>query len=209
MVTASVTDASAFAMTVMGASAGGFQALRQILGVLPLDYETPILVVRHQSPDADDYVVRALGRETPLRVGFAEQGQRPEQGHVYLAPPDRHLLVDDGGCLCLTDGPPIHFSRPAIDPLFLSSARFYRRQLLAVVLTGGNQDGAAGAAEVKRLGGTLVVQHPESAEAARMPREALALTEPDYLVWLSQIGPLLWDLNRQARPADAIDGPGG
>jgi len=182
---------------VIGASQGGFEALKKVLAPLPVDFSVPILVVRHQCARSDGYVVQALNQICQLKVKFAEQRECPQPGTVYLAPPDLHLLVDKEGCLQLVHSDPVHFSRPAIDPLFESAAHCYGSRLLAVVLTGANSDGADGVVMVKKYNGRVLVQDPMTAEADVMPKAALAAVEADYIIWLDQIGPMLWTLTHK------------
>jgi len=186
----------AFDMIVIGTSLGGLSALRAVLHTLPANFPTPILIVRHLPANTDDYVIETLSRDCLLTVQKATQGQAPQPGCVYIAPPDRHLQLDPAGCLQITDTEKVNFSRPAIDPLFFSAAQQYGRRLIAVLLTGANADGAQGLLAVKQAGGTVIIQDPKSAEADVMPLAGLALLQPDHLVWLSQIGSLLWDLTR-------------
>lgn len=189
---------TSFELIVVGASHGGFEALKKVLRPLPADFPVPILVVRHQSPQTDDYLIDAMNRACQLKVTFAEAGERPQPGVVYIAPPDRHLLVDHNGRLKVTDDAPVNFSRPAIDPLFLSAAKRYGASVLAVVLTGANDDGAIGAAAIHNNGGRVMVQDPVSAESPTMPLATITTVPLDGndIVWLDQIGPQLWDLTR-------------
>jgi len=183
-------------MIVVGTSQGGFDALKIILAPLPADFKIPILVVRHQAPDSDDYIIKSLARITQLKIGYALNGQIPESGGVYLAPPDRHLLLGIDKRMRLSRDKPVHFSRPAIDPLFQTAAAVFGSHLAAVVLTGANSDGAEGAKEVKAKGGLVIVQDPDSAEARVMPEAALISVTADHIIWLNQIGPFLWSLTR-------------
>jgi two-component system chemotaxis response regulator CheB len=183
-------------MVVAGTSMGGFQALKQIFSPLPSDFPVPVLVVRHQASDTDHYVIDAMNRESQLRFKFAEEGEWPLAGTVYLAPPDSHMMVHSSGQIHLSSGQPVNYSRPSIDPLFISAAQLYGESLLAMVLTGANSDGVEGVKRVKQLGGRVLVQDPGSAEADTLPRAALAAIEADFLIWLDQIGPFLWGINR-------------
>jgi len=185
-------------LIVIGTSQGGFTALKIVLAPLPVDFPIPILVVRHQLSDSDNYVVQALSQACQLKVKFSEEGDCPKAGTVYLAPPDRHLLVDKEGCLQLSQDDPVKFSRPAIDPLFKSAARYYGSSLLAVIMTGANSDGAEGVMEVKKQNGQVLIQDPDSAEADVMPRAAMAAVTADHITWLAQIGPMLWTLTRES-----------
>nr|WP_320016817.1 chemotaxis protein CheB [uncultured Desulfobacter sp.] len=181
-------------MIVVGTSQGGFDALHSLLTPLPEDFNIPILVVRHQRPDAGDYILKALGRATKLKIHFAVHWALPAPGQVLLAPPDRHLLVGEDGRMILSDDEPVNFSRPAIDPLFESAAKKYGPRLIAVVLTGANHDGAKGVKAVKANGGIVIVQDPDSADARQMPEAALAAVSVDQIIWLDQIGPFLWSM---------------
>lgn len=186
-----------FTIIVVGTSQGGLEALRAVLSPLPADFPVPILVVRHQVADAGDYLLQALQKNCALKVRYGEAGEWPQPGTVYIAPPDRHLLLGTKGELQLSADKPVHFSRPAIDPLFKSAANCYGAAVLAVVLTGANSDGAEGVVEIKKKGGKVLVQDPESAETDTMPKAALAAIKADYIVWLDQIGPHLWTLTRK------------
>ena len=181
---------------VIGTSAGGFQALNSVLAPLPEDFPLPILVVRHQSPDSNDYLVKALQQACRVQVQHAQDGQTPQAGRVYIAPPGRHLRIRPGGKMGLSDDEPVNFSRPSIDVLFSSAAEHYGKSLLAVILTGANSDGAAGVQGVKNHGGCVMVQDPASAHSKEMPQAAQAAVEADWVVWLDQIGPQLWSLTR-------------
>lgn len=180
----------------IGTSHGGFEALKSVLKPLPKDFCVPILVVRHQPPSTDGYIISALNDICQLDVSFAEDGVKPEAGHVYLAPPDRHMLIDGEGRIKLTNDPKVNFSRPAIDPLFASISTRFKQAALVIVLTGANNDGAMGAAQIKSQGGSVIVQDPASAEAPAMPTAVIEATEIDDIVWLDQIGPFIWTLCR-------------
>ncbi len=183
-------------MVVVGTSMGGFQALKKIFSPLPVDFPVPVLVVRHQASDTDHYVIEALNGECQLYFKFAEEGERPMAGTVYLAPPDTHMMIRSSGQIHLSTGQPVNHSRPSIDPLFISASQQYGESLLAVVLTGANADGVEGLKLVKQRGGRVLVQDPESAEADMLPRAAMDAVEVDDLIWLDQIGSFLWGINR-------------
>lgn len=183
-------------MVVIGASMGGFHALQRIFSPLPADLSMPVLVVRHQAADTDPAVIHALNRASHLQFKFAEEGEKPRAGVVYIAPPDQHLLVSRSGKIHLSSGQRVNHSRPSIDPLFTSASEYYGRSLLAVVLTGSNRDGVDGCKSVKQAGGAVLVQDPASAESDILPTSVLQSVEVDHLVWLDQIGAFLWGLNR-------------
>lgn len=184
-------------MVVIGTSLGGLDALLAVLAPLPMDFPAPILVVRHQYFLADDYVVKLLDNACLLKVEFAKDKVKPVAGHVYLAPPDQHLLLDQAGQMVINQGAKVMHSRPSIDLLFKSAAPLLHSKLTAVILTGANEDGCDGAKQVKVNGGIVVVQDPDSAEAAIMPRAVIDAGMADHVVWLNQIGPFLWDRVRK------------
>jgi two-component system chemotaxis response regulator CheB len=178
----------------MGASWGGLAALERILGGLPRGFRTPIAIAQHRSPDGSSAgLAHLLGAYAELPVADVEDKQPIEPGHVYLAPPDYHLLVEaDAFALSVDDA--VLYSRPSIDVLFESAADVYRDRLIAVILTGANEDGAHGIAAVKRLGGYTIVQNPAEAERPEMPRAALRAIEPDKVLSLAAIPRALADL---------------
>lgn len=158
----------------VAASAGGIPALGQLLGGLPASFPGAVLVVLHLEPHRASRLAQVLQRWSALPVTQAAAGERPAAGRVYVAPPDRHLVIAPDGSLELADTPPEHYSRPSADPLFASLAAFRGARAVAVVLSGMGVDGARGAAEVERGGGTVLVQDAASAEYYGMPGAALA-----------------------------------
>jgi two-component system chemotaxis response regulator CheB len=178
----------------MGASWGGLAALEHVLAGLPRGFRVPIAIAQHRSPDGGSAgLARLLDVHTELSVVDAEDKQPIEPGHVYLAPPDYHLYLEpDGFALSIDDA--VLYSRPSIDVLFESAADQYRDRLVAVILTGANEDGAHGIATVKRLGGYTIVQNPAEAERAEMPRAALRAIVPDKVLSLAAIPGALVEL---------------
>jgi two-component system chemotaxis response regulator CheB len=165
----------------IGASAGGLGALSAVLTPLPGDFPAPVMAVIHLPPDRDSMVPALLAEACALKVVEAEDKIAAEAGCVYFAPPDYHLLVELDGRLSLSSDEPVLFSRPSIDVLFESAADAYGPNLTAVVLTGANEDGAAGARAVARAGGRVIVQEPAGAYASAMPLAALEAA-PDACV---------------------------
>ena len=161
-------------LVVIGTSWGGLDALREILPALPTDLDAAIVVAQHRSPDSREYGLRdLLGAVTRLPVCEAGDKELLEPGKVYVAPADYHLLVE-GNVVALSVDEPVLYARPSIDVLFESAAESYRERCVGVVLTGANEDGARGLARVAELGGAAIVQDPETAVRAEMPRAALA-----------------------------------
>lgn len=158
---------------VIGASAGAVEALLALLPGLPAD-SPPILVAVHVPPDRDNMLVPLLQARCALQIKEAEDKETARGGVVYFAPPDYHLLVEQTGDLALSSDEAVHYSRPSIDVLFESAADAWGPHLAGVILTGANDDGAAGLAAVARAGGLALVQDPTRAAAAAMPQAALA-----------------------------------
>lgn len=186
---------------VMGASSGGLQALFSVLGALPADYPLPILVAQHLLSQQPSELAAALGARLQLRVHEASDKWPLQAGEVCVAVPDYHLLLErddvDGArqyCVGLSQEPPECFSRPAINLLFESASVSTGGRVVGVILTGANEDGARGAACLKRWGGHLIVQEPSSAECESMPRATLAVADPDMIGNTSEIGSYLLKL---------------
>jgi two-component system, chemotaxis family, protein-glutamate methylesterase/glutaminase len=175
---------------VIGASAGGVEALRQLVNELPADLPASLFVVLHippQSPSVLPYILERAGKLTALHP---QDGAKIEHGHIYIAPPDRHLLVDRD-LIRVTRGPKENRYRPAVDPLFRSAARSYGPRVVGVILTGALDDGTAGLRDVKQRGGVAVVQDPLEALYSGMPSSALANVRVDYCLPLAEVAPTL------------------
>jgi two-component system chemotaxis response regulator CheB len=176
---------------VMGTSAGGIQALSQVLKHMPASLPAAILVVLHQGPDSSTSTLKSiLQKSTAFRCLVPRSGAVIKPGIAYLAPANRHMLVV-GGKVLLTDGPRENNYRPAIDTLFRSAAVAYGPRVIGVVLTGMLQDGVAGMEAVKRCGGICIVQHPEDAEFASMPQSVLSNMVVDHQVPLDGMSKVL------------------
>jgi len=175
-----------FNLVVVGVSSGGLHALQTLLAGLPGDFPWPLAVVQHRTLDADDTLARLLQTRTVLPVTDVLDKEPIQPGHVYLAPPDYHLLVE-AGWFALSKDAPVSYSRPSIDVLFESAADVYGAGVIGVVLTGASADGARGAARIKACGGCVVVQDPDTAECSVMPCAALAATAVDGVLKLEAI----------------------
>lgn len=158
---------------VIGGSAGAIEALSQILPALPRTFRPPVFVTVHIPINRPSLLTPLFADKCELPVLEAEDKTPIEPGVIYFAPPDYHLLVESRSQLTLSVEDPVNYSRPAIDVLFESAADVYEDRLLGVILTGANHDGAAGLQRVVACGGTGLVQLPETAYAAEMPRAAL------------------------------------
>lgn len=172
---------------VLGASAGGFEALLAIARVLPADFVPALLVVLHLPPDRSSRIAELMAPVCALPVTEALDKQPVRGGTVTIAPPDYHLLVEPGGRLALSVDPPVLYSRPAIDPLFESAAIAWGPRLLGILLTGASADGSAGVAAVRRRGGHAWIQSPDDARVPIMPASALEHAGADAVLTLSQI----------------------
>jgi two-component system chemotaxis response regulator CheB len=178
---------AAFDVVAMAASAGGLMALNEILSGLPGDFRAAIVVVQHLDPRHRSLMAEILSRRTQLRVRQAEEGDCLQPATVYIAPPDRHLLVNPDGSLSLSQSELVHFVRPSADLLFESVAASYRERAIAVVLTGTGSDGAMGVQAIKKMGGTVLAQDQESAEFAGMPVAARQTGVVDFVLPLAEI----------------------
>ena len=158
---------------------------------LPAGFGLPVVIVQHRPRDADNYLVEHLLELGTLPVVDAAEMQTLHRGVVYLAPAGYHLLIETGNGFRLSCENPVNYSQPSIDVLFESASDVYAERLIGVVLTGSNQDGAAGLARIKDRGGLTIVQDPASAHAARMPASAIQATEVDHVLPVEEIGPLL------------------
>lgn len=172
---------------VIGTSAGGLRALKCIIEALPSEFELPILIVQHLSPQSGGFLPNYLGQYTHQKIKEAEPNEPILNGHVYIAPANYHLLVEKDKKLSLTVDEKVNFSRPSIDLLFESAAEAFLDQLLGILLTGANNDGAKGITRVHQLGGTTIAQHPESAEVKTMPQSAIETGDIDWVLHLNEI----------------------
>jgi two-component system chemotaxis response regulator CheB len=177
-------------IVVIGASSGGIEALRTVVGGLEPDFPAPICVVVHTSPQSPGMIELIMSRAGRLPASNAADGERLQPGRIYIAPPDRHLLVEPG-TLRLTRGPKENRFRPAIDPLFRSAAQVYGPGAVGVVLSGGLDDGTAGLRSIKQLGGAAIVQDPADALFPSMPQSAIKHVAVDHIVASGQLAPLL------------------
>ncbi len=182
---------TAFDVIGVVASAGGLRALSELLSGLPPVFPAALVVVQHLDPRQRSLLADILSRRTLLRVKQAEQQDRIQPGVVYVAAPDRHLLVNLDGTLSFSHSEPVHFVRPSADLLLESLAGSYRERAIAVVLTGAGSDGAMGVKAVRKMGGTVIVQESQSAEFAGMPEAAIGTGDVDLVLPLSEIAAAL------------------
>ena len=190
-------------LIVIGASAGGVEALTAVVSDLPADLPAAVLIVLHTNPHAPSHLPAILRRASALPAFHPEDCELIRPGRVLVAPPDRHLAVEDSR-VRVSRGATENGHRPAVDVLFRTAAKSYGPRVVGVVLTGNLDDGAAGLAMVKRCGGFAVVQDPEEADFPGMPANALLQTAADEVAPLAAIGPLLAGLAGSPLPASAV-----
>jgi two-component system chemotaxis response regulator CheB len=181
---------------VIGASAGGVEALSILLPALPSRTPMALMIVVHLPRDRPSLLVDIFSRKCAIKVREAQDKEPIEGGTVYFAPSNYHLLVDPGPQLALSVDDLVHHSRPSIDVLFESAAYVYRERLLGIILTGANGDGAEGLAMVHDRGGITVVQEPGTAHSSQMVVAAQRLRTPDYVMTLEEIAEMLVNLTR-------------
>lgn len=201
-----MTDTNTGMLIVIGASAGGLGALKQIVAQLSGDLPAAVFIVTHMSPDTTgDVLVRSLDVAGPLACVHATDGQQFAAGTIYVAPPDRHMLID-GGKIMLTKGARENRYRPAIDPLFRSAAVAHGNRVIGVILTGYLDDGTSGMAAIRRCGGVCIAQDPDDADHPDMPRSVIANVGVDHCLPVADLGALLSDLAR-ATPGPRVPPP--
>lgn len=179
---------------MVGASAGGVEALRALVSGLPADLPAAVFIVLHMPTTATSALPEVLSRYTTLPVSTAVEGAPIELGHLYIAPPDHHLFFQDD-TIQLNRGPRENGHRPAVDPLFQSAARAYGPRVIGVILSGVLDDGAMGLSVIKERGGTAIVQDPTDALFPGMPASSLEATQVDAIARADELGQLLGDLS--------------
>ena len=183
--------APAFDLVVLAASAGGLNALSEVLGALPAAFPAAVVVVQHLDPRHRSLLDDILRRRTRLTVRLASEGDKIEPGLVLIAPPDHHVLVNLDRTVSLSQSDLVHFVRPSADLLFESAAGSYRERVIAVILTGSGVDGSMGVKAVKEKGGTVIAQDEASSQFFGMPGSAIQTGAVDFVLSLDEIGPAL------------------
>jgi two-component system chemotaxis response regulator CheB len=198
------TSVAGHDIIVIGASAGGVEALVQLVRGLPADLPAALFVVLHTPSTGTSALPNILGRAGPFEAVHPKDGSPIETGQIYVAPPDHHLLVKHG-YVRVTAGPREHGSRPAVDPLFRTAALAYGRRVIGVVLSGNLDDGTIGLAAIKARGGLAVVQDPDDALYPGMPESAIQHVLVDHVVTIADMPPLLERLARTPIPPQGAD----
>lgn len=178
---------AAFDIVAIAASAGGLTALVKVLSTLPAEFPAAIAIVQHLGPQHRSFMAEILSRHTDMTVKQAQEGDCLTPGTAYVAPPNRHLLVNGDGTLSLSQSELVHFLRPSADLLFESVAAIYKERAIAVVLTGTGSDGTIGVEAIKKMGGTTIVQDAKTAEFSGMPSAAIQTGNIDFILPLDEI----------------------
>ena len=183
---------------LIAASAGGLDPIRQIVAALPIPCGASVFVVRHIG-NLQSVLPDLLTEAAGLPATHAQDGSLIEAGHIYVAPPDHHMILEVGR-IRLNRGPKIHFTRPAADPLFISAAEVYGARVVGIVLSGNGADAAVGLRTIKEHRGIALVQHPADARAPEMPRSAIMADHPDAVLSVAQIAQRVGDLCSRHAP---------
>jgi two-component system, chemotaxis family, protein-glutamate methylesterase/glutaminase len=191
---------AAFDIVAIATSAGGLQALSTVLEDLPADFPASLVVVQHLDPRHRSLMADILSKRTALRVQQAQEGDQLQTGTVYIAPPNRHLLVNPDSTLSLSQSELVHFVRPSADLLFDSVAASFRDRAIAVVLTGTGSDGQMGVQAIKKMGGTVIAEDPKTAAFSGMPQTAIKACSVDFVLPLPEVAAALITL---VMPGDA------
>ena len=177
----------AYDIIALAASAGGLRALSEVLAGLPREFPAATVVVQHLDRRHRSLMAEILSRRTSLAVKEAVEGDRLASGSVYIAPSDRHLLVNSDATLSLTHSELVHFVRPSADLLFESVAASFKDRAIAVVLSGTGSDGSMGVKAIKKMGGTVIIQDEKTSEFYGMPGAALQTGSVDFVLPLDEI----------------------
>lgn len=186
-------------IVVIGASAGGIPTLIQLVKNLPAGFPGSLFIVQHLAPYFKSELAAILNKAGPLNTAFAQDGETVQHGHIYIAPPDHHLLVE-ADTVHVVRGPKENRFRPSVDALFRSAAYNYGARVVGIVLTGALDDGTSGLWSIKRQGGITVIQDPAESFCADMPNNVLSHVEVDHILTVGEMPPLLERLVREPVP---------
>jgi two-component system chemotaxis response regulator CheB len=176
-----------FECVLIGVSAGGMTALQQILPFLPSNFPMPVIIVQHLHPQQGTFHIKFYNSKCAVKVCEAHEKEQIKDGVVYFASANYHLLIEESRNFSLSVDPKVNFSRPSIDVLFESALEAYDKKIIAIILTGANNDGAYGLKQITENGGFTIVQDPNEAEVNAMPKNAIKLCEPTRIMPLVQI----------------------
>jgi two-component system chemotaxis response regulator CheB len=186
------SEGSFFDVVGIAASAGGIKAISELISGLPVGFPASVMVVQHLSPHFESHLAEVLSKYTTLKVKGAEDGEKIARATVYVARPDKHIMVNSDGTISLTSLGKVQYTRPAADVLFVTISISYKDRAIAVILSGAGEDGALGALAIKRAGGKTIVQ--EDPEVSSMPEAAIRIDDVDFIEPLAKIAPLLVNL---------------
>jgi two-component system chemotaxis response regulator CheB len=188
---------------VIGTSAGGLRALKTIILALPQDFCLPILIVQHMSAQSDGFMAHYFNQLSHLNVKEADPGEPIRSNHVYIAPANYHMLVEKNATISLTVDDKVSFSRPSVDVLFESAAYVYKNELIGILLTGANNDGAHGIEVIHKAGGLTIAQAPTTAEVNIMPQSAIDTGCVDKILDLEDIAAFLSNMCRNKHKSNS------
>lgn len=180
-----------FEAIVIGVSSGGLNAMKVIFSLLPKAFKTPIVIVQHIGARSDNLWIQLINDKRKLDIKEADEKEKIENGRIYVAPPNYHLLIERNKTFSFTIDERVNFARPSIDVLFESAAEAYKNKLIGIVLTGASTDGTNGMKRIKEHGGLAIVQDPATAESAYMPASVIAAITVDHILSLEGIVDLL------------------
>jgi len=175
----------------IGVSAGGLKTLSLLLPQIPIDFTIPIIILQHRHKTSDNFLIEHLKTLSPIPLSEAIQSETIQPNHIYIAPPQYHLLINTDSTFSLSDEPPICSSKPSIDVLFESVAWSYKNKAIGIILTGASKDGSYGLEQIGKYGGLKVVQDPKSAHNDFMPQHAIQHTKVDKVLLLENFGKFL------------------
>lgn len=184
------------AAVVIGASAGGLQALTTLLSPIPENYSIPIMIVQHRAKEEKDLLETVLQHKCKIKVKQADEKEEIKEGFIYIAPPNYHLLVERNKTFSLSSDETVNYSRPSIDVLFETAAEVYKDQLVGIILTGSNNDGANGIKAVFNFNGLTIAQHPGEALFPVMPRASIHTGAVKHTLRLEEIQQFLVQLSK-------------
>ncbi len=185
---------SKYECVLIGVSAGGMTALQQILPFLPKNFPLPVVIVQHLHPQQGNFHIKFYSTKCDISVSEALEQMPILPGNVYFAPANYHLLIEETKVFSLSVDPKVNFSRPSIDVLFESAIEAYGEKIIAIILTGANNDGASSLKMVHKAGGFTIVQDPINAEVDAMPKNAIKLHKPSKILSLVEIKDFLLSL---------------
>jgi two-component system chemotaxis response regulator CheB len=188
-----------FEAVVIGVSAGGINALKEIFSQLPADFQLPMIIVQHISPRSNNLWIDFMNDKSKVHIKEADEKEEIKNGWIYIAPANYHLLIEKNKTFSLTIDERVNYARPSIDVLFETAADAYKDKLIGIVLTGSNNDGSNGIKKIKEAGGMTIIQDPETAEYPEMPTFAMEQVKPDYILPLDKIISLLIKIDKKQR----------